>query len=194
MKVYQELTLLPNAEVSVNFLWEKIYRQIHLALVELQGIEGKVSVGVSFPEYREESHLGNKLRLFAQEDVHLKRMYIKKWLSRLEDYVHVSSVRDVPATVTQYAVFKRKRPNKTLVNQAIRKAKREGITVEEAVVALGEYKRELLKEPFLMINSSSTRQRFPLFIEKKAVEQTVAAGCFTTYGVNSGLCAAVPDF
>ena len=48
MKYYQELTLIAQAEVSLYFIWSKVYTQLHLALVAMptQG-----NVGVSFPEY-----------------------------------------------------------------------------------------------------------------------------------------------
>ena len=52
MKNYIEITLLPSAEITLSFLWEKLYQQLHLALVEIQDSDKSVSVGVSFPKYR----------------------------------------------------------------------------------------------------------------------------------------------
>ena len=36
MKHYIEITLLPDAEVGLGFIWQKMYQQIHLALVEVK--------------------------------------------------------------------------------------------------------------------------------------------------------------
>ena len=50
MKYYQELTLLPDMEVELYYIWSNLYTQIHLALVELQDEQGNVPVGDTFPE------------------------------------------------------------------------------------------------------------------------------------------------
>ena len=34
MLYYQEITLLPDAETSVNFLWTKVFTQLHIALAD----------------------------------------------------------------------------------------------------------------------------------------------------------------
>ena len=34
MNYYREITILPNADISFYFIWQKLYQQIHLALVE----------------------------------------------------------------------------------------------------------------------------------------------------------------
>ena len=44
MKNYIEMTLLPDADITLNFLWEKLYQQLHLALVEIQDSDKTVPV------------------------------------------------------------------------------------------------------------------------------------------------------
>lgn len=51
MRFYCEITLLPNPEVNLNFLWSKAFQQIHLGLVEMQDDRKQVPIGVGFPEY-----------------------------------------------------------------------------------------------------------------------------------------------
>ena len=71
MRFYCEITLLPNPEVNLNFLWSKVFQQIHLGLVEMQDEQRRVPIGISFPEYvigEKYSVLGDKLRLFAQDE------------------------------------------------------------------------------------------------------------------------------
>jgi CRISPR-associated protein (Cas_Csy4). len=65
-----EITLLPNPEVGKNFLWSKVFQQIHLGLVEMQDDQARVPIGLSFPEYitgEKYSVLGGKLRLLAKD-------------------------------------------------------------------------------------------------------------------------------
>ena len=66
MKCYLNITLRPNADIVLYFLWEKLYQQLHLALVESQDVDEKVSVGVAFPGYNsEKNQLGSQIRIFA---------------------------------------------------------------------------------------------------------------------------------
>ena len=46
MNYYQEIQLLPNGEVSLAFLWTKMFTQLHLALVEEQRREGMVKTAL----------------------------------------------------------------------------------------------------------------------------------------------------
>ena len=68
MKYYQEISLLPNVDIGLYFLWQKVFQQIHLALVENKGTEKAGEVGVAFPEYNANKFsLGTKLRLLAED-------------------------------------------------------------------------------------------------------------------------------
>lgn len=61
MEYYQEITLRPGPEIPLNFLWTKVYTQIHLALVAQKDTPEGGSFGVSFPEYTvEEKAEGQK--------------------------------------------------------------------------------------------------------------------------------------
>ncbi|MCW5600608.1 type I-F CRISPR-associated endoribonuclease Cas6/Csy4 [Nitrosomonas sp.] len=109
MKYYQDITLLPDAETNLGFLWYKAYQQIHLALVENKIAEKQSAVAVSFPGYgTKQFPLGDKLRLFSEAQAHLEKMDISQWLSRLTDYSHVKPIKIVPDGINQYARFTRK--------------------------------------------------------------------------------------
>src|SRR3990167_8104397 len=87
MKFYFDITLLPSAEIPLSFLWEKMFQQVHLALVEMKSANGNSDIAVSFPEYDGKSFpLGHKLRLFASTKSQLQQLDIGKWLNRLADY------------------------------------------------------------------------------------------------------------
>ena len=51
MKYYQQISLMPTADIGLYFLWQKVYQQIHLALVENKSSDNVSAIGVSFPEY-----------------------------------------------------------------------------------------------------------------------------------------------
>ena len=136
MNHYIEITLLPNIEedIPIYFLWEKVYQQLHLAFVDVKDANDKIPVGVSFPNYDENQHqLGCKLRLFALSENVLETLNLDKWLSRLSDYVHITSIKPVPESIQGYAYFKRPRIENNNAKLARRRAKRNGTSYEEAL-------------------------------------------------------------
>jgi len=145
MKFYLEITLLPNPEVGIHFLWSKVYQQIHLGLVEMQDDQGRVPIGVAFPGYvqggcprlpaddsrtsqRTEKFgvLGGKLRLFAQDEAVLVQFNTSHWLARLSDYVHCTRIRPVPEKLNGYATYQREQPKTNPERLARRYTKRWG--------------------------------------------------------------------
>ena len=34
MKYYLDMTLLPDTDITLDFIWQKIYQQVHIALVD----------------------------------------------------------------------------------------------------------------------------------------------------------------
>jgi CRISPR-associated endonuclease Csy4 len=185
MKFYIDITLLPDVEVGLHFLWQKMYQQIHLALVEVQDANGTAPIAVAFPEYDVDSHhLGKKLRLLSADQSQLDALDIQKWLARLTDYLHVTKVREVPANITTFACFKRLQAKSNIERLARRKARREGISEAEALNKLAGFKEEKLREPFINLQSLSGGHSFRLFIAKEEVGQAVA-GSFSLYGLSS---------
>lgn len=191
MKYYIDISLLPDAEVALGFLWEKMFQQIHLALAEQTG-NGTSSVAISFPGYgRGQFPLGGKLRLLSRDEATLQQLDISRWLSRLTDYVHITSIRPVPEKVKGHSIYKRLQPKSSSERLARRKAKREGITFEQAMTALSGRKDVHVTTPFINMTSQTTGQRFRLFVKKTSVEAPVT-GSFSSYGLSSA--ATVPEF
>lgn len=196
MKYYLELTLLDSSDFSLYELWSQLYSQVHLALVETKNADDKVSVGVSFPQYRfnvekKLGFLGTKLRLFAQTEEELNQLNIKKWLERLVDYVHITSIRPVPEEkITGYACFKRKQPKTNAERLARHRVKRGDVSFDEA---LARYSNVVTTTdlPFIHLKSLTSGQPFKLFIEKQPAEQS-ASQVFSTYGLSSE--SSVPEF
>lgn len=200
MKFYIEITLRPSGDIGINFLWTKLYQQIHLALVDMNDGKSDVPIGAAFPQYDvEKNRLGSKLRLFAKSESELVKMDIKKWLNRLLDYVHITQIREVPNNVKSYSVYKRQQPNRSsakLERLIKRRAKREGMTIEEARSSIianftNSDGVRLLKAPFIEMKSISSESRFRLFIIMEKASNYLE-GNFSSYGLSDK--STVPDF
>ncbi|SDY01527.1 type I-F CRISPR-associated endoribonuclease Cas6/Csy4 [Acinetobacter kyonggiensis] len=195
MKYYQEITLIDQAEISSYFIWSKLYTQLHIALAEIKDTNNKVNIGVSFPQYRFNQEkgigfLGEKLRLFAQNEADLKKLDLKKWLDRLTDYVHITSIREVPENINGYAIYKRKQVKTNAARLARHRVKRGDIGFDEA---LARYSNVVTTTnlPFVQMKSLTSDQMFKLFIEKQNAEQSESQ-VFSTYGLSSE--SSVPEF
>lgn len=197
MKYYQELTILPDPEINVYFIWQKLYTQLHIALAELKNTHGLDSVGVSFPNYRYENKdgkqfatLGNKLRIFAPTQEALAKLDINKWLERLTDYVHIKSIQTVPEKLTGHLIVSRYRhtPLAKQVQSYIAHAKNkhgEQPSEAEAIAHCKQHKTAGRKNyPFIPLNSQDTKQRFTLAIKQVETDNTLK-GSFNTYGINT---------
>ena len=200
MNYYIEVTLMENDQFSPYELWSQLYPQLHLALVEAKNADNKVSIGFSFPQYRFHQDkgvgfLGTKLRLFAESEADLKKLDIRRWLERLEDYVHVTSIREVPNDIKNYAIYKRKQVKTNAQRLARHRVKRGDIGFDEA---LARYSNVVTTTnmPYIEMKSLSTsdqqsEKRFKLFIEKQSAEKSETQ-VFSTYGLSS--VSSVPEF
>lgn len=200
MNYYQEITLLPDADISLGFIWQNVFQQVHLALVDNKVADNQSAIAVSFPEYGKSGFpLGNKLRLFAKESAWLDKLSIEQWLSRLEDYLHIKGIKSVPNDVT-YVSFTRKqvkspeRIERDMQKKAELWAAKSGRSLQECLVELEKTKpTSSCSLPFVYLHSQQTKQRspdksskFPLFIEVKAIG-VKQEGHFDCYGLNSKL-------
>jgi len=193
MNFYQEITLLPDTEVNLGLIWQKVYQQLHLALVENKISEHESAIGVSFPKYGDKPFpLGDKLRLFAQTEAQLQQLDIGRWLNRLTDYTHCTSIRAVPSHVDGFVCFKRKQFKSAekiqadIERRALYRSKKEQRPIEDVRTELAKQTYdEKCDLPFVYMTSlSSQKEKFRLFIEKESVEQD-QAGAFSCYGLSS---------
>ena len=214
MRFYCEITLLPNPEINIHFLWSKLFGQLHLGLVEMKDEQERVPIGISFPDYvagEKRSVLGGRCRLFAHDEATLMRFDTQKRLEHLKDYVHCTTIRPVPEKVKGYAIYQREQPKTNQVRLAKRYAKRHDIDFETAfngTVQLltdkapvdATYKmafrycdlsRKAVPMPFIRLDSLSNRHTFCLWIKKTDV--LVSSGThFSSYGLSAN--SSVPEF
>jgi CRISPR-associated endonuclease Csy4 len=212
MNYYQEITLLPEPEVPLGFLWQNVFQQVHIALVEHKVGSNQSLVAVGFPDYRQAKFpLGSKLRLFAKEQAVLEQLGIVQWLNRVEDYVHVKGIKPVPHDVT-YVSFVRKqvkspeRIERDMQQKAGLWAAKSGKPFAECLAELEKNKPSALSTlPFVYLHSQQTKQRspeayskFPLFIQMQQ-QSTSQDGGFDCYGLSTkangqAIFSTVPHF
>ncbi len=215
MKVYQEIKLLESPEIPLHFLWSKVFQQIHLGLVEMQDNQRQVPIGLSFPEYvigEKYSLLGSKLRLFANDEAMLNQFDAVKWLARLSDYVHCTSIRPVPEKIVGYAIYQREQPKTNPERLARRYAKRHGVDFDTALNGLVDLKstekplnadfkiqfrycemtKKNIASPFIRLKSMSSEQTFCLWIKKIPADTKTSATYFSSYGLSA--VSSVPEF
>ncbi len=192
MQYYIEITLRPDAEVGLGFLWQKVYQQIHLALVEVKDENDTVGVGISFPKYRADAFpLGDTVRLFAKTPNALMDLRLDVWLARLIDYIAISSITKVPVNIGTYVSFSRKQVKSNMERLARRQAKRKGISLEEALKNYTDMQELTTQLPFIVLDSLSSTQRLKLFIQKE-LKDIHTESRFSTYGLSKE--ATVPWF
>lgn len=196
MKYYLEIKLLKQAEISMYFIWSKVFTQLHLAFVECKDQDDKIPIGISFPDYMFDSEkefgmLGSKIRIFADDKMALIKLDLSKWLNRLQDYLQLSDIQEVPQNmVKEYAVFSRKQIKSNPERLARRRAKKDpSISFQEA---LKRYqKSDSTNLPYIQVNSLSSSNSFRLFVERK-ISETENQGYFSCYGLSNN--ATVPIF
>ncbi|NWO04288.1 MAG: type I-F CRISPR-associated endoribonuclease Cas6/Csy4 [Alteromonadaceae bacterium] len=198
MNFYQDITLLPDADIALGFLWQKLYQQVHIALVDNKIGENLSAVAVGFPEYGQRGFpLGRKLRLYAAEQSQLEKFDIASYVQRLSDYVHVKSIQSVPQA-TGYVCFRRHhvkgeaRIEKDQQEKAERWAAKSGKPLRECLLALETTRPKPDTDlPFIWMESQQAKKReggdarrFPLFInmEEAKSEQVGELNC---YGLSS---------
>jgi len=199
MNYYQDITLIADQEISLHFIWEKLYRQLHLALVENliikeiktsnngEEIEIKISkVGVCFPKYQQEKkHLGNKLRLMALEKKELEKLNLDNYFDRLADYVHQTSIKAIPIDkITGYAFFKREQVKSNYQRLAKRRANKMQISHEQAFKFFAKKMEVKSKAPFIYLKSLRGGERYPLFIAMEETYKKSDNAEFSSYGLS----------
>ncbi|EKT62224.1 type I-F CRISPR-associated endoribonuclease Cas6/Csy4 [Providencia burhodogranariea] len=198
MNYYQEITLLPDPTIPLDFLWQKVYQQIHIALVENKSSDGHSAIAVAFPEYGSVGfRLGRKIRLFAMTEGELTQLNMTKWLSRLADYVHIKSIQSVPEHTRAVSYVRQHVKGERRIESDMHKkaqlwAEKTGQSKDVCLAVLKKNRPEAHNRlPFLWMESQQTKAQsgegvhrpFPLFIKRISAEQA-QVGLFNCYGLS----------
>lgn len=197
MKYYIDITLLPSDDIGHHFLWEKVYQQLHIAVVDFQKTNGNSAIGIGFPECNvRKNRLGRKARIFAISQAAIEQFNANHWLDRLQDYVHITTVREVPEGIEGYESFSRLQTKGGNPERYARRAvKRQGISYEKALDERKSMIQTKVNNPFVWIKSLSNDNRFRLLIQhtlldKQALENEKYR--FDSYGLTKN--GALPRF
>lgn len=204
MQYYIEINLLPDPDIDLGFLWSKVYMQLHLALVENKRDDDRCDFGVSFPSYLQNSQkqirsLGRRLRVFARSEQALADLRLPDFLMRLQDYVHVKSIKPVELKdVKSYAFFSRLNPKGSPESLARRRAERLNIPYAEALAFFqDETRKQSDHKPYLYpsvrMKSLGTNGEYGIVVVKtESKDGLVFGNGFSTYGLSSD--SSVPIF
>jgi len=188
MNYYVDIKLLTDTEISLGFVWKKLYAQVHLALVEVRDENNLVSIGLGFPKYSNDRFLGDTLRIFAPTKEALETLDLNRWIARLLDYLIVSEIKEVPTNINKYVSFGRQQFKTNRETLARRQAKRKGISYEEALKNYENFDEEEKKKknrlPYINVKSLSSDREMKVFIKKSEPKER-EDGLFSTYGLSN---------
>lgn len=187
---YFELHAIPQVEITDTEVMNQLMQSLHQLLPQYQG-----QIALSFPRYIQKQYktLGNVIRLFGDEK---QLLALKKQLSNqstINDYAIIAEMQPIPETITHYLRVSRVRQKG---QSALRRA-------EKRLTAQGKWSNDVqqrmiekwgsveLKYPHCHLNSSSTGQRFILWVKQEQCD-IPQSGNFNNYGMSQ--VATVPDF
>lgn len=179
MDHYVDIRLRPDPEFPEYQLMDALYAKLHRRLAQ----DNRQDVGISFPTLNERSQkLGATLRLHGSAAV-LNALLATPWLGGMVQMVDLAPVTPVPANARHRRVSRvqAKSSPERLRRRAMR---RKQIDSEAAQALIPDSAAERLHLPFVEIASSSTGQRFRLFLRHEAVQAEPSSGSFNAYGLS----------
>ncbi|MBK1733374.1 type I-F CRISPR-associated endoribonuclease Cas6/Csy4 [Thiococcus pfennigii] len=187
MDRYQDLRLLPDPEFPPSVLLNALFAKLHRVLVELP--EGRP--GISFPGYdAAQPTLGDRLRLHGSGHV-LAVLADREWLRGMRDHLDIGTIAPVPAT-DRSVLVRRVQAKSNPERLRRRLMRRHGLSREAALVRQPTREGERLVLPWLEVRSTSTGQRFRLFVDQQVHPGPPTAGVFSPYGLSAT--ASLPWF
>lgn len=191
MYFYQEIILHKSPDLSLNVILEKVFMQLHIAFVKAKKFDGSC-YALSFPLYSETS-LGEKIRILSVSEESFETLKKFLNLTRFADYLYVDKdvKKIIEKEVKGYAQYKRFQIDSSIHQKARRFSSRhEDVSYEQALKIMRRNKSDITL-PYVMVKSSSTGQKFSLFIQKNRLDHFVL-GSFNSYGLSVSGC--VPEF
>lgn len=186
MDHYLDLRVMPDPEFKETTLLGALVSKLHRRLVSMSADD----IGISLPDHEQEPPLGRRLRVHGTQG-RLNLLMQDEWLGGMQSLVDATPVQPVPDQVTYRPV--RRRQYKTNAERLRRRRmRRHGESYEEARQHIPDTVERRVNTPFLSVQSSSTGERFSLFIEHGLPQQHASPGRFNTYGLSKD--ATVPWF
>ncbi|CAM3663799.1 CRISPR-associated endonuclease Cas6/Csy4 [Vibrio aerogenes CECT 7868] len=198
MDYYLDIRVEPDLEVTAPALLNNLFAKFHRFMA--QSVPGEIAV--SFPEYglREQSRIkpgkptaptaGRVLRLHGSQTA-LDHLMTLPWLKGLRDYTQVSDLLPVPENIEGYRTVYRiqKKSPHNLRKRAVAKGR---MTEAEAWQKIPDENQQVLKLPYLQLQSLSNHQVMRIFIALGELQREPVDGTFSSYGLSRE--ATVPWF
>ena len=177
---YIDFRVLPDPESAEHQLMATLFARLHVELAQVNSQQ----IAVSFPGYKlKPLTTGSCLRLIGPAP-ELNRLMEHDWLKALRDHLHLSAIAPVPQHAL-HRTLRRVQAKSSPERLRRRLMRRHDITYDEALTRIPDSCAEKLALPFLMLNSSSTKQRFPLFLQLGPTTIEARSGTFNSYGLSS---------
>lgn len=187
MDHFVDVTLRGDAEFSVGQVLAAAYGRLHRALAAND--HGRI--GISFPEHHAGRRwLGPRLRIHGSWS-DLSGLMDVRWLGGVSDYADVSQISGVPSTM-QHRTVRRVQIDSSPERLRRRLMHRHQIDEVSARQRIPDGLVGRLDLPWLQVHSSSSGQRFRLFIEHGPLQQAPTRGKYSTYGLSAT--ATIPWF
>ncbi len=183
MNYYLDIKIVPDEEVPVYFIRNKVYVKFHKALSTMKATD----VGISFPKYQVK--LGNVLRIHATKN-RLQELQGMNWLGGLSGYCDVSDIVSAPSQ-TQFRTVSRIQSNMTEAKLR-RLIKRGSISPEQAKQYKAKMFTQGLDDPYLELESSSNGHKHRRYIQFGELLDAPVMGAFDQFGLSKA--ATVPWF
>lgn len=182
MDHYIDIKIMPNAEMRINVLLNKVYTKFHKSLCALKSN----SIGVSFPEKK--VTLGKVMRIHGDQSA-LNNLQALPWLSGLSSYCKVSDIARIPDKC-KHRTISRKQANMT--EAKLRRLIKRGLNPEHAKAYRAKMFSQGLDHAFLEFDSGSNGHHHRRFIQFGDLLENALVGEFSSFGLSKT--ATVPCF
>ncbi len=183
MDYYFDIKIMPDEEVPIYFIRNKIFSKLHKVLCILKSTE----IGVSFPHFK--VRLGDVIRIHGSE-TRLTELQSTNWLDGLASYCTISSVQAIPEDVT-HRIISRKQANMSEAKLR-RLIKRGSISQDD----IKEYKVKMFERgidtPYLELESTSNGHKYRRYLLFGNLHNKPVTGSFDQFGLSKT--ATVPWF
>jgi CRISPR-associated endonuclease Csy4 len=184
MNAYIDIRLLPDDEMRVNVLLNKVFSKLHKALFDLKSN----NIGISFPETK--VLLGQVIRIHSK-DIRIQELMDCNWLGGLKGYCSINNIAPVPSEV-RYRKVSRWQHNMSESNLR-RLIKRGTITKEEIKAYRAKmFSVQLTELPFLELESTSNGNHHRRYIKMSDLSEEPVIGEFDKFGLSKD--ATIPWF
>ena len=184
---YIDIHLRIDPDFAASQLLAALYAKVHRALVRL----GSDDLAICFPGYSDKPlGLGRTLRVLGNS-TRLAQLMALNWMSGMADHVRVELVTPVPVDAANRRLIRvQAKSNPDRLRRRL--MKRHNVSAAQAQEQVPDSAAEKLRLPFLSLQSSSSGQKFLLFLRLEEPVASPGSGTFNAYGLSAT--ATIPWF